>query len=158
MYVHCFWPWLMTAGHILSIWAERKMSHFNFQRVAKLFLKGAILSWRQTNVVRGFSGSWVACACWASVESLRSHIIFPSPLRRNSKLSLSIHCPVTGMRSRYFCVPRSLEHVNTLEFRQCRQHNPTSIQKRQVSTYQSDVTHGYLYSCTSYVLPVVSSC
>jgi len=151
--VHCSWPWLMTAGHILSILAERKMSHFNSQRVAKLFLKGAILSWRrQTHVIDGFSSSWVACAYWASVETLRSPIIFPSPLRRNSKLNLRLYCPATGMRSRYFCMPRCLEHVNTSEFRQCRQRNPTSTQKRPVSTYQSDVARGYLYSCTSYIL------
>jgi hypothetical protein len=84
--------------------------------------------------------------------TLRSPVIFPSPLRRNTKLSLRLYCPATGMRSRYFCMPRYIEHVNTPEFRQCRQRNPTSIQKRQVATYQSDVARGYLHSCTSCVL------
>ena len=86
------------------------------------------------------------------MQKLQSPTIFPSPLRRNNKLSLRLYCPAKGIRSRHFCTPRRLEHVNRPEFRHCRQRNPTSIQKRQVSTYQSDVARGYLYSCTSYVL------
>ena len=152
MYVNCSWPWLMTAGHILSIWADRKMSHFNFQRVATPFLKTAILSWRrQTHVVGGFSGRWDAYACWASVETLKvTHSISVSTDKKEQIKPSSILSCYKNMIQTFLHVtlPRIRKHTGT----QGRQRNLTNTQKRHVSTYVSDVAPGYLYSCTSYVL------